>query len=71
MSARLKVAHNLKKRGNDSPWKCVTEEIKEKIYRYYKHINENVWKSLPELTNRNGALCHFSCPAQVSLHSCH
>lgn len=59
------MAHLLKQKGNPEPWKAAMEEIKRKIYTYLKHLNESDWNSLPELTNKNGAPCYFSCMAQA------
>lgn len=55
----------LKQKGNPEPWKSAVSELKRKIYSYLKYFNESDWSSLPELTNKNGAPCHFSCQAQA------
>jgi glycogen debranching enzyme len=39
--------------------------IKDKLYTYQKHILTSDWRSLPELTNKDGAFCPGSCPAQA------
>jgi glycogen debranching enzyme len=35
------------------------------LARYYTHIVNSDWNSLPELTNENGIECQFSCPSQA------
>lgn len=40
-------------------------EVKTALTRHYQHIVNSSWKSLPELTNENGAYCHPSCQAQA------
>jgi glycogen debranching enzyme len=42
-------------------------ELWQILDRHYEHlmISSIVCKSLPELTNTNGAFCHHSCPSQA------
>ena len=36
--------------------------IKQRMCAHNIHVHENDWKSLPELTNQNGAVsCQFLC----------
>lgn len=65
LSAKLKVAYLLKQKGHTEPWQIAMNELKQKIYIYLKHLNESDWSSLPELTNKDGAPCYFSCMAQA------
>ena len=39
--------------------------VKAHLGKLYERMNSNDWKSLPELTNKNGDDCVFSCPAQA------
>jgi glycogen debranching enzyme len=39
--------------------------VKKHLGKLNERLNSNDWKSLPELTNRNGEECYFSCPAQA------
>ncbi|KAI1706251.1 amylo-alpha-1,6-glucosidase domain-containing protein [Ditylenchus destructor] len=69
-SAKLKVAHRLKtlRPGNaeaKKAWDDTVAELNERIKIYTKHIEQDVWASLPELTNEDGAVCGDSCNAQA------
>lgn len=39
--------------------------VKKHLAKLYDRMNETGWKLLPELTNRNGEECYFSCAAQA------
>jgi glycogen debranching enzyme len=39
--------------------------VKRHLGKLNGALNANDWKSLPELTNRNGEECHHSCPSQA------
>lgn len=43
----------------------IQREIKQILSVHWSFINSSVWKSLPELTNKNGAHCPASCSAQA------
>lgn len=52
--------------GNDASNRVKALELVEKhLGKLYRSLNSNGWKSLPELTNRNGEECHYSCPSQA------
>ena len=42
-------------------------QLSQILGRHYQHVMKSsiVWKSLPELTNTNGAFCSHSCPSQA------
>ena len=39
--------------------------VKKHLGKMYDILSGSDWKSLPELTNRNGQKCDFSCSAQA------
>jgi glycogen debranching enzyme len=39
--------------------------VKQHLGKLCERLNSTDWKSLPELTNRNGQECSFSCDAQA------
>lgn len=39
--------------------------VKKHLGKLYDKMNSSDWKLLPELTNRNGEECYFSCAAQA------
>lgn len=39
--------------------------VKKHLGKMYERMNSNDWKSLPELTNKNGEECYHSCSAQA------
>lgn len=39
--------------------------VKNHLAKLSERLNATDWKSLPELTNRNGQECFFSCDAQA------
>jgi glycogen debranching enzyme len=39
--------------------------VKERLARFSETLSQSDWKSLPELTNKNGEACHYSCPSQA------
>lgn len=66
LNAKLKVAHLLmKKTGKSIALEVTINEVLYNISTYSKYIKSNIWSSLPELTNRNGADCRHSCKAQA------
>ena len=40
-------------------------EVKQVLSKHYEYLKTNPWRSLPELTNRNGKNCPGSCTAQA------
>lgn len=66
LSAKLKVAQLLaKKKGNINALETTIDEVLNSISVYFDYITNDLWSSLPELTNRNGTNCHNSCKAQA------
>jgi glycogen debranching enzyme len=61
LRAMIRVAEKL---GTAEKHEAMTI-IKDKLYTYQKHISTFDWRSLPELTNKDGAFCPGSCPAQA------
>lgn len=62
----MKVAYLLaKKNGNFNALKATINEVLDSIFVYSDYISNDLWTSLPELTNRNGTICHHSCKAQA------
>ena len=61
LRAYVRVAEKL----GDSETHEAMAVIKDKLYAYKKHISTSDWGSLPELTNKDGAFCPGSCPAQA------
>ncbi|XP_052826586.1 glycogen debranching enzyme isoform X2 [Octopus bimaculoides] len=45
--------------------KKAMNEVKICLTKHYQHLLNSPWKSLPELTNENGAHCPPSCQAQA------
>lgn len=43
----------------------VMADVKVTLSNHYTHLTKSDWKSLPELTNRDGHHCHASCAAQA------
>ena len=43
--------------------------ILNKLSKHYQEIKQTEWYGLPELTNRNGSICHDSCRIQAWTHS--
>ncbi len=39
--------------------------VKKHLGKLYDKMNSSDWKMLPELTNKNGVECYFSCAAQA------
>ncbi|CAF0868627.1 unnamed protein product [Brachionus calyciflorus] len=39
--------------------------VKKHLGKLYNVVNSNDWRSLPELTNKNGEICHHSCISQA------
>lgn len=39
--------------------------VKQHLGKLYDHLNSTDWKSLTELTNKNGDACHYSSPSQA------
>lgn len=62
--AKLYFARLIEKSQPGTLQTCVNE-VKTDLTRHYQHIVNSPWKSLPELTNENGAYCHPSCQAQA------
>jgi glycogen debranching enzyme len=66
MSAKLKVASLIcQKTANPAPWESTLDEVRTRLYRFEKTMQESGWASLPELTNQRGQPCPHSCPAQA------
>ncbi|KAI6179311.1 Glycogen debrancher [Aphelenchoides besseyi] len=65
LSARLRVGYAIRHQ-NPSAWKEAVDEVKDRVQRFAKHmVDDSVWSSLPELTNRNGSYCPPSCQSQA------
>jgi glycogen debranching enzyme len=41
------------------------EMVKKHLGKLYDSLQSTDWKSLPELTNKNGESCYYSCPSQA------
>jgi len=41
------------------------QEVLSKLLKHRAMLPANAWRSLPELTNSKGQVCHHSCPAQA------
>ncbi|CAB3411249.1 unnamed protein product [Caenorhabditis bovis] len=61
LNARLTVGQRL---GGDR-LKYAMKQVQSRLGACYQHIMNSPWRSLPELTNENGAACHGSCEAQA------
>ena len=51
--------------GGPALLQATISKVKHIISRHYVQLSDSVWRSLPELTNADGAYCQFSCPAQA------
>jgi len=64
LRARLRTAWILRDKMPDI-WPGTVLEVKQALSKHWAHMQESKWKSLPELTNKDGAHCGDSCPAQA------
>jgi glycogen debranching enzyme len=56
--------------ANEDEKEDVVKYIQSFLAKHYEYIKGSDWKSLPELTNENGAECIFSCPSQAWTIAC-
>jgi len=64
MRAQLAIAVRLRK-GNEELWQSTLSRLKRRLGNFWQHIEQSIWRSLPELTQENGIECPGSCPAQA------
>jgi len=64
MRAKLLIAARLEPR-RPGLWAKAVNYVKLTMTAHRMHLFESDWKSLPELTNANGAVCQDSCMAQA------
>ncbi|KAL7718910.1 hypothetical protein QTN25_003857 [Entamoeba marina] len=50
---------------NDLGNKELLAQCRSLLFNHCKHITNDVWMSLPELTNKNGSPCYASCASQA------
>ncbi|KAI3415788.1 Amylo-alpha-1,6-glucosidase [Globodera pallida] len=66
MSAKLKVASLMyQNSGDPTEWMSAVNEVRTRLFALEHCLQRSEWASLPELTNRGGAFCAHSCPAQA------
>uniref|UniRef100_A0A914HEY4 4-alpha-glucanotransferase n=1 Tax=Globodera rostochiensis TaxID=31243 RepID=A0A914HEY4_GLORO len=66
MSAKLKVASLMYQNSGDATeWMSAVNEVRTRLFALEHCLQKSEWASLPELTNRGGAFCTHSCPAQA------
>lgn len=64
--AKLAVAKAISEDGKDPAlYEKTRRFVRSRMGAYWKHIQDSVWASLPELTDANGETCHYSCGAQA------
>ncbi|XP_028967982.1 glycogen debranching enzyme [Galendromus occidentalis] len=46
------------------------KDVRRSLQPHLQALQSSPWRGLPELTNRDGAVCHHSCPIQAWSHAC-
>jgi len=64
LRAKLKMAGLLEQKHQGIFYETVNF-VKHTLSTHREHIFNSDWRSLPELTNKDGAFCHHSCAAQA------
>ncbi|KHN79240.1 Glycogen debranching enzyme [Toxocara canis] len=62
LRAKLLVAKEL---NDAAAYDAAVRSVRARMGTYWEHIQSSPWRSLPELTNENGAFCAGSCSAQA------
>ena len=46
------------------------KDSKRMLLTHYRHLMTSSWRGVTELTNKDGSMCHDSCPTQAWSSAC-